>query len=107
MPSLLLNSSTDGAELVAAKAGYFIRVVGFDVTSDGAGTFGLDSKDAAGTRTTIYLTNGTLNAGGGVVRPPFDDWQLDTAVGSSLVLKASGAGFKGALTYAYKTASGN
>lgn len=106
MPSVLINSSTDGAELVAAKAGYFIRVLGFDVTASGAGTFGLDSKDAAATRTTIH--NSTLATGTPLVRPASDDWQLDTAVGSSLVLKGPGAvTFTGALTYAYKTASGN
>lgn len=98
MPSVLLDGQSDGDELVPAVAGSFIRVLGFDVTSDGTGTFGLDSKVGA-TRTSIYRTNGTLVAGGGVVRTPYDDWQLDTQSGASLVISVAGAGFKGSLTW--------
>lgn len=107
MPSVLINSSTDGDVLVAAQPGYLIRVLGFDVSAATAVQFGLDSKAAGGTRTNIYLTNATLGTGFGIVRPPFDDWQLDCNPGESLVIKLGGAvNVAGALTYALKMAPG-
>ena len=90
MPSVVVNTSTDGTQLVAAPAaGCFIRVNGLDLTAaGGAVVVGLKSNNT----TTIWTTE-AMNATGanGIVLNVDKHRTIDCNPGESLNLGLSAA----------------
>lgn len=99
MPTILVDTSTDGDTLVAAPgAGKFIRIVGCDLTSNGAVTVSLKSNT-----TTKWKTYATTNAGGGAVLPLDESRDLDCDLNEPLKIGLSAVvAVAGSLTYAIK-----
>lgn len=97
MPSILVDSSTDGTVLVAAPgANKRIRVNGFSLSAAGAVTASL--KDgAAGSA----VWKGTMATGVPHTLLPKADWEIFLTANTALVLGLSGAvNVAGTLNYA-------
>jgi len=89
MPSILIDTSTDGTTIVAAPDAFnHIRVLGLNLTADDAVTVSLKSNS-----TTIWKTYATNNptTPGGIVIPTDPNNTIDCAPGEALKLGLSGA----------------
>jgi len=87
MPSILIDSNTDGTSLVAAPgANRRIRINGFSLTA--AGTVTVSLKDGA---SGSAVWKGYLGTGLGVVVPASADWELFLTANTALVLGLSGS----------------
>lgn len=89
MPSLLVDTNTDGTTLIAAPtARMFIRVLGIDLTADGQVEVTLKSGSTVIWKT--YSTNDATVKGGIVLNTDMVR-DLDCAPGEALVLGLDGA----------------
>lgn len=90
MPALFVDTSTDGATLVAAPSAprCFIRVNGLNLTANGAVTVSLKSNT-----TTIWKTYITSDPAvkGGIVLPVDGNQTIDCAPGEALNIGLSAA----------------
>lgn len=87
MPSILVDSATDGTSLVAAPgANAAIRINGFVLTA--AGTVAASLKDGASGSAKVKLN---LVAGSCATMPVSADWQVQLTANTALVLGLSGA----------------
>lgn len=100
MATILIDTSTDGAELVPAPpAGQFIRVKGINITGNGTVTATLKSNNS----TTIWKSYSMADTTKGGIVANFED--LDCLPGQSLNLGLSaGTAVSGSLTYVIKGA---
>lgn len=88
MPNLLVDTSTDGATLVAApNSRQFIRVTGLNLTADGQVTVSLKSNSTTIWKT--YAMNDPSVKGGIVI--PVEQMTVDCAPGEALVIGLSAA----------------